>query len=803
MQALRRLRSLIALALVAGPLAPHHGSQLPPTATDAGGANVPNLGMQELEQGGGLLKTEDDIPLLPGQIAPVNPAPLGWVYANSKYGPDYAGPAGDQLALDALLALGSAAEYPQDLWLSNTDPSGSLDESAVDTQGDPIHFNLHWPQAKPDAFWLSDIGLAPNSPTEDLEQIAEEILLTGSKARIPEALDILLGTNSSGALTGRAYEGFELLHIQGARDNQTFDPVTRNVEVTQIWYGNEIRSDAHLLQLPVHGDYTITWKVRGLGDPGADRSRAFPIDEFAPHVMKMSANAGFWLQNSWVWKWLAVVQHPTLGRKYALESLWQAHTGTPLDGAGQPVPSYDQLAPGDPRTWLYANRRFDMGSFVGESDIQDTTPWKTLDLDLDGQIGGHLVDGTDTGLPYDATTNPNAQFNQYGNNEYGVPVLDWSRGPAVAPHFSYDSSFTTVRKGQGFDVTIRYGQGLNQTGIYNWGWRVHPPRIHWIETYGEDEILPGGAPKSWRYGHKWEEVESLGLAAIGDFAPEKVLHTALVDYQASAGAPADVTAFGQAVDGLFALIHDRRTLPPTPGVVGFPDPAADANLCMSNLDIWGDRSTIGSGAEKSWDEGDTLRITVYNDDNVTRFFRIVDFGTTDYQYNGTDLGRLDWKPVYGVPQFVAQAWAGGFGPQSAPLSHWVGGQLDGLGNPFYVDPLEQDLANYWPAGERDLTHEFQTAEGFSGPGFHAFVPGSQAPWGHNGLAGQPTGSAGLWDYAYGAPIPPKTVKTFQIEVSRAQALNNGALYVFDPQFHFTGIYTMHPRSESEVEGLIE
>jgi hypothetical protein len=40
-----------------------------------------------------------------------------------------------------------------------------------------------------------------------------------------------------------------------------------------------------------------------------------------------------------------------------------------------------------------------------------------------------------------------------------------------------------------------------------------------------------------------------------------------------------------------------------------------------------------------------------------------------------------------------------------------------------------------------------------------------------------------------------------VELPRAAGLNNGALYLFDPQFHSGAIFTMHPLSEAEVEGL--
>ncbi len=793
-----------------GPAKPSLELILPPSQPDAGGANVPNIGMHALrkttDQLSGMLPSTP-VTMLPGTVAPQDPAPLGWPVSEvGLYLPDYVDPGvstqEDQQALFDQISMDRDGYFPEPFWFSNTDPSGSLDRTALDENGDPIHFNLHWPPDATPRFWLDEQGYDPSAPTDDLEQILDELVATGSKARVQEALDILLGTNESGALSNKAYLDFPLLKWRGANDNRTFDPETRNVEITQLWYGTEIVSNSHLVMVPTDGEYTITWKLRGLGDIGPNRERAFPIDDFTAMPMKKTSNPDFWRANSWIWKWFNAIEHGD-GRRFALQELYDLHTGT--DAA----PSYSELNPGDPRYWLHADRKFNMGSYVGEGDLTNFLAFHSYDLDLDGQIGGYLIDGTNTGAAYDESTNPEAQFNAYGNNEYSVPRINWAEGPAHVPYFGYDSSFTSLHKGEGIDLTVRYGQGEMQSGLYVWGWRVHPPRINWIETYSDGQILASGAPKQWRFRHKWDEVAELGLDALGDFAPEKRIHAALLAFNASAGSQADIDAFAAAIDGMMAHVRDRRGLPPTPGVAGFPNPASDVNLLYTNLDIYGDRETIGANGTRTWHEGDTVTFTIHNDDNVERYFRVVDFGTTDYQYTGLDMGRFDWKPVFGFPQFAARAWTPelsidyGFGPQGLDSSFWAGTELDGLGNPFYVDALEENLANYWPAGERDLAHDFSDLSGFSGPGFTAETSGGFGVWSNETLAGKTTGDPALWRYSYGKPIPPKTTVTFTVELPRSAALNNGAMYIFDPQFHASSIFTMHPTAEVEPEGLLE
>jgi hypothetical protein len=775
---------------------------------DAGGDNVPNLGMHRLkyisDSQQGLLKS---IPLVtpPGLIAPLAPPPLGWVLqgagVSGLYLPDLAPPmTGNQAALDDHLRMQRRSSFPEEFEFINSDPSGSLDGTALDQNGDPIHFNLHYPQKSPTPFWLDEVGLDPSAPTDDLEDILDEVEATGSSARVTEALDILLGTNNSGMLSQKAYLGFPLLKYQAARVNNTYDPVTRNLTITQLWYGNEIYSDSDIVEVPAHGPYTITWKIRGLGDIGPNRERAFPIDEFTAIPMKKTSNGEFWHRNSWIWKWFNMVESPD-GRKYALEKLYSAHTGT--DAA----PSYTDVDPSDFRSWLHLDRKFNMGSYVGEGDPFNTSLWQSYDLDLDGEIGGWLVDGTDTGLPHDWTVNVDAQFNVYGNNEAASPRIDWSKGPFHIPYFGYDSSFSTIRKGMGFDQVIRYGQGEAQAGIYCWGWRQHPPRINWIETYSEGQILASGAPKKWRFANKWDEIESLGEAAIGAHAPEKIIYKALLAYENSAETASDLSAFAASVKGMMRHVRDRRGLPPTNALPNFPSANADVNLLYTNLDIYGDVDTLSSPGKLNWEEGEEIKFTVHNDDNITRYFRTVDFGTTDYQFNGLDMGRFDWKPVFGFPQLAASGWRPpstspfGFGVQGFDKNFWIGTKLEGEGNPFFVDPSFENLANFWPAQERDLLHNFDGLAGFSGPGFTSQTSDPYSVWANEDLAPFVTSDPSMWSYSYGTPIPPNTTVNFRVEMPRSSALNNGALYIFDPQFHASAIYTLHPTSETQPEGL--
>ena len=150
-------------------------------APPPGGKRMPNLGMHQLKKDGPLLSGA--VTMLPGTVAPTNPPPLGTIIG-SLYLPDTAGP----------YTFATDDQFPLDMWFDNSDPSGSLDETATHADGTPIHFNLHYPTDQDPRdleFWLADEGIDPSAPTDDLDEILQEIADTGSKARVQEALDIL------------------------------------------------------------------------------------------------------------------------------------------------------------------------------------------------------------------------------------------------------------------------------------------------------------------------------------------------------------------------------------------------------------------------------------------------------------------------------------------------------------------------------------------------------------------------------------------------------------------------------------
>lgn len=115
--------------------------------------------------------------------------------------------------------------------------------------------------------------------TENKDGVVTEKRLPGetnlSSAQLAQrALDIIEGN----AIPERVYSGMSVLHYKGPEKVAVVDPVTKNVNIHQIWYGSHIESDAAFIDVSqVKGvPFTITYTVDVL-----NRGE----DDFAPMVM--------------------------------------------------------------------------------------------------------------------------------------------------------------------------------------------------------------------------------------------------------------------------------------------------------------------------------------------------------------------------------------------------------------------------------------------------------------------------------------------------------------------------------------
>jgi hypothetical protein len=145
------------------------------------------------------------------------------------------------------------------------------------------------------------------------------------------ALDILEGN----AITDRVYSGMSVLHYKGPEKVAKVDPVTKNVNIHQIWYGSHIESDAAFVdvsqvkEVPFTITYTVDVLNRGeddfapmvmyLDDPALSMpgmppmphtsmdTTFFPMADGKRYIFKMKMPPGKYYNLSYTWGWR---EHP-------------------------------------------------------------------------------------------------------------------------------------------------------------------------------------------------------------------------------------------------------------------------------------------------------------------------------------------------------------------------------------------------------------------------------------------------------------------------------------------------------------
>jgi len=220
-----------------------------------------------------------------------------------------------------------------------------------------------------------------------------------------------------------------------------------------------------------------------------------------------------------------------------------------------------------------------------------------------------------------------------------------------------------------------------QRGVYTWGWRVHPPRIQFLQPVFEMTNAHTGAVELEPQGKSFAVRNAmLSIDGISDAAPEKKMY-AVAQAVLAGAAPADVLAMltdsAAAPQGVWQdwadLGLDERQLPPeawdilaaegiTPGNFG---PYRFVSVYMNN-EMYGTGPT-GDNI-RGWFQGDRFPVKIINLDNHTHYFRNVDFGArlhndiVDCCSSGShSFEVMNFKPTYGAPKVAEVQWRAGWG----------------------------------------------------------------------------------------------------------------------------------------------
>ena len=255
-------------------------------------------------------------------------------------------------------------------------------------------------------------------------------------------------------------------------------------------------------------------------------------------------------------------------------------------------------------------------------------------------------------------------------------------GSVSFPFKGFDSVWVPVHGGQVTEITVDHPPLRQVRGIYTWGWRVHPPRIQFLQPIfeitnahtGQVELEPQGRSFAFRN-------RQLSIDGIGDAAPEKKIYT--VAQAVLAGAtPAEVSAMlndGNASprgtwSGWADLLVNQNQLPPEAW-----DQLAQEGIQQGNfgpyrfVSVYLNNEMYGVGPEGNriagWYQGDRFQVKLINLDNHTHYFRNVDFGARlhdDIASGGFPAGShsfeiMNFKPTYGAPKVAEAQWRAGWG----------------------------------------------------------------------------------------------------------------------------------------------
>jgi hypothetical protein len=255
-------------------------------------------------------------------------------------------------------------------------------------------------------------------------------------------------------------------------------------------------------------------------------------------------------------------------------------------------------------------------------------------------------------------------------------------GSVQFPYKGLDSVWLPFGGGDVMRFTMALPPNRLLRGIYTWGWRVHPPRIQFIQPIWEHVNVQTGQvalePQGRSYAFRNRE---LSLDGIGDAAPEKKMYEvakAALDGASTSTIEAWTTQESSGPRGVWDdwtdLAEDQRQLPPEawdvlaqedglqPGDFG---PYRFVSVFMNN-------EMYGSGPEgntiEGWEQGDRFRVKLINLDDHTHYFRNVDFGPTlhDDIRNCCGAGShsfeiMNFKPTYGAPKVAEVQWRAGWG----------------------------------------------------------------------------------------------------------------------------------------------
>ena len=257
------------------------------------------------------------------------------------------------------------------------------------------------------------------------------------------------------------------------------------------------------------------------------------------------------------------------------------------------------------------------------------------------------------------------------------------------PFKGEDSVWIAFFPGEVLNVTVKYPPARQLRGVYTWGWRVHPPRIQFMQPVYEIEKVNDGDPDTttviWDPQSESFVIrnrEELTIETISGAAPEKKMYTvakAVLDGTADAATvDAWLNQENQGPRGTWFewadLVKEQRQLPPEAlDVLAAEDGLGPGEFGeFEMITVFMNNEAYGAGpvfnAVKPWKQGDVFKIKLINLDKHTHYFRNVDFSARQHDDilrccggGETSFEVMNFKPSYGAPKVAEAQWRAGWG----------------------------------------------------------------------------------------------------------------------------------------------
>lgn len=255
-------------------------------------------------------------------------------------------------------------------------------------------------------------------------------------------------------------------------------------------------------------------------------------------------------------------------------------------------------------------------------------------------------------------------------------------GSVQFPFKGFDAVWVPFSGGQVVDLTVKMPPLRLIRGVYTWGWRVHPPRIQFLQPIfehinahtGEVELEPQGQSFALR------NRTDLTIDTISDAAPEKkayIVAKAVLDGADPTTIGAWLNQADQGPRGTWQewadLAKNQRQLPPEAWDILAREGISQGNFGPYRfVSVYMNNEMYGEGPDgaviEGWNQGDRFQVKLVNLDKHTHYFRNVDFGPrlNDDISGCCGAGShsfeiMNFKPSYGAPKVAELQFRAGWG----------------------------------------------------------------------------------------------------------------------------------------------